>query len=72
MSYLGIETARKSLLAHQAALQTVSHNMSNANTEGYSRQEVVFSTASPLYPSGFDIGKEGAGQIGTGVTISEI
>ena len=72
MSYLGIETARKSLLAHQAALQTVSHNMANANTEGYSRQEVVFSTASPLYPSGFDIGKEGAGQIGTGVTISEI
>lgn len=72
MSYLGIETARKSLLAHQAALQTVSHNMSNANTDGYSRQEVVFSTASPLYPSGFDIGKEGAGQIGTGVTVAEI
>ena len=32
--------ANKGLQAAQTALQTVSHNISNANTEGFSRQRV--------------------------------
>lgn len=33
-----LNIARTALAAHQAALQTVSHNLANAETEGYSRQ----------------------------------
>jgi flagellar hook-associated protein 1 len=39
---LGIGTS--ALLSYQQALQTTSNNISNANTDGYSRQRVDFST----------------------------
>jgi len=46
------------LLAYQRSLSTVSHNISNVNTEGYRRQRVELSTQTPQYTgSGF----EGAG-----------
>ncbi|MDG2830091.1 flagellar basal body protein, partial [Vibrio parahaemolyticus] len=35
-----LNTATKGLLAQQTALHTASHNISNANTEGFSRQRV--------------------------------
>lgn len=40
MSFWGLELGKKSLQAQQAALDTIGHNISNANTEGYSRQRV--------------------------------
>lgn len=52
------------LLAYQRALRTVSHNVSNANTEGYSRQRVEFTTRPPLFLGG--------GYLGTGVQIAGI
>ena len=39
---LGIGTS--ALLSYQQALQTTSNNISNANTDGYSRERVDFST----------------------------
>ncbi len=59
---LGIGTS--GLLAFQQALTTTSHNISNANTEGYSRQTVGFQTRVPEYI--------GVGYLGTGVTTSDI
>lgn len=44
-TFLGIETAKRGIYAAQGALDTVSHNISNAGVEGYSRQRV--DTASP-------------------------
>lgn len=41
---LALSTARDSLLAMQSALGTVSENVANANTEGYSRKIVSFET----------------------------
>ncbi|MBS1985811.1 MAG: flagellar hook-associated protein FlgK [Bdellovibrionales bacterium] len=38
---------KASLAASQIGLSTVSHNISNVNTEGYSRQRVDFQTAEP-------------------------
>ena len=48
MSSLGINIGLKSLLSAQAHLETIGHNLSNANTPGYSRQSLQVSSSSPL------------------------
>ena len=60
-----LNNATKGLLVQQSALQTTSHNISNANTEGYSRQRVIMETDNP-----YTLG--GIGQLGTGVRIASI
>lgn len=60
-----INTATKGLIAQQTALHTTSHNISNANTEGYSRQRVDFK-ADLAYNFA------GVGQLGTGVKMEAI
>lgn len=42
--FTALNTAVGALLAQTAALQTVGHNVANANTPGYSRQRVEFET----------------------------
>ena len=37
-TFLGFETARSGLIASQKALDITGHNISNMNTEGYTRQ----------------------------------
>ena len=39
--FFGLNIAYKGLLASNAALNTTSNNISNVQTEGYSRQQVV-------------------------------
>lgn len=65
-SFLGIEIAKKALFANQRAQQTVSHNVSNANTPGYSRQRAILEATHTAYGNGFNW------QIGTGVKITDI
>lgn len=62
MSIIG--TGLSGLRASQAALSTTGNNVTNANTEGYSRQRVDLSAS----PSQFI----GAGYLGQGVTIDNI
>jgi flagellar hook-associated protein 1 FlgK len=57
--------------AHKAALDVTAHNIANASTPGYSRQQAIFSTTTPLITPGLNQPAQ-AGQLGTGVTISEI
>lgn len=52
------------LLAYQRSLQTVSHNIANANTEGYSRQRVELGTQPPVLL--------GSSYMGNGVTIQGV
>ena len=59
-----IEIGRRALLTHQAALQTIGHNIANVNTPGYTRQRVNISSTSPE-DSRF-------GKIGSGVTVADI
>lgn len=59
-----LNTSLSALVSYQQALTTTSHNISNANTEGYSRQRVDFSTRIP------DL--SGVGAIGSGVQIEAI
>src|SRR3954467_10941117 len=40
-TFTGLQTSLRGLLAHQQAIDTTSHNVANANTDGYSRQEAV-------------------------------
>jgi flagellar hook-associated protein 1 FlgK len=60
-----INVANKGLQASQTALHTTGHNISNANTEGFSRQRVELK-ASLAYTLG------GVGQLGTGVKMENI
>src|SRR3954470_242810 len=66
-SFMGLETALRGILAHQQAIDTTSHNVSNANTEGYSRQEAVLGASIPHTIYG--VGDNGVGQLGTGVDV---
>ena len=66
-----INIGLKGLQAQKKSLDTTSHNISNANTEGYSRQRAVHSTTDPYTVPGVGM-PEGAGQVGTGVEIEEI
>ena len=51
-TFMGLQTALRGVLAHQQSIDTTSHNVANANTEGYSRQRVDFvSDAGPLTPA---------------------
>ena len=48
-----LNIAQSALSASQAAIQTVSHNVANVDTPGYSRQQVVLEEATPTpSPSG--------------------
>lgn len=57
-------TAVSGLLAYQRALNTTSHNITNVNTAGYSRQRVELSSASPQYIGG--------NYVGSGVDVQNV
>ena len=68
----GLQTALSGLLAQQDAIDVTGNNITNANTEGYSRQTAVLQTKEPLHiPALSAVTGEGA-QIGTGVTVATI
>ncbi|WP_195962680.1 flagellar hook-associated protein FlgK [Clostridium tyrobutyricum] len=64
-------TAKSGLFSQQTAVNVTSHNIANANTEGYSRQRANMVTTTPYTMPSMN-GAAGAGQIGTGVTVSSI
>jgi flagellar hook-associated protein 1 FlgK len=70
-TFSGIELGKRGILAHQRALQTVGHNLTNASTEGYSRQRIQLQATPPLYRP--QLNRDGTpGQIGQGVDIARI
>jgi flagellar hook-associated protein 1 FlgK len=69
-SFMGLQTSLRGLLAHQQAIDTTSHNISNANTEGYSRQEAVLRASDALEIAAGDFAAGGSAHLGTGVTVS--
>ncbi len=70
-TFMGIEIGKRGVIAHQVSLNTTGHNLSNMNTEGYSRQRVIMSTTDPLYKP--DLTREQRpGQMGQGVQVASI
>ncbi len=59
-----LDIGKKSLFASQTAIEVVGNNISNANTEGYSRQAVVLQDGQYLNYS--------PGQLGTGVNATQV
>ena len=59
-----LNTAKLGLLSQQLAIEVTGQNISNVQTEGYSRQEVNFEATNPRSFS--------LGQIGTGVRVAGI
>ena len=60
----GLEIGRRALLASQASLQTIGHNIANVNTPGYTRQRVNISSTFPENNT--------LGSFGTGVEVTSI
>ena len=59
-----LEIARRALTSQQLGMNVTSHNISNANTPGYSRQRADLVATSPIASIG--------GLLGTGVTVANI
>jgi flagellar hook-associated protein 1 FlgK len=61
-TFMGLQTSLRGLLAVQRALDVTSHNVANANTVGYTRQEAQMQATDALaVPS--------SGLLGTGVDV---
>ncbi|MDY4901591.1 MAG: flagellar hook-associated protein FlgK [Treponema sp.] len=70
-SFAGIELGKRSLQSHSLQIQTAGHNISNADTEGYSRQRVTVKTFDPIYRP--DLEREmRPGQIGQGTDVESV
>jgi flagellar hook-associated protein 1 FlgK len=68
----GIYNAHRGLLAAQMAMNTVSHNLANANTPGYSRQRVDLAIHGSYSVPTLHAGVLSTEQVGQGVTLAGI
>jgi len=70
-SFYGLQTSLRGLLAQQRALDTTGHNIANASTTGFSRQEAVMVASPGLeIPAGATANGSGA-HLGSGVEIQD-
>jgi flagellar hook-associated protein 1 FlgK len=70
-TFAGIELGKRALITNQAALHVTGHNVANAETDGYSRQQVTLEVFDPLYIPGLTR-ELTPGQIGQGVQVEKI
>lgn len=68
--FFGLFNAHRGLIASQNALSTISHNISNANTPGYSRQRVDLAAAPAYTPTSRH--EVTANQIGQGPVVQKV
>lgn len=66
-----LNTAKSGMNATQTNINVTSHNISNANTEGYSRQVAKLQTTTPFSAPSFS-SMAGPGQFGTGVEVASV
>lgn len=68
-TFTGLQTALRGLLAQQRALDVTSHNVANASTVGYSRQEAVLAASPALRVPAGAVQDGGGAELGTGVDV---
>src|SRR4051794_20729523 len=66
-TFVGIQTSLRGLLAQQRALDVTGHNIANASTVGYTRQEAALAATTPLTVTAGGVAQ--GGSLGTGVDI---
>src|SRR3712207_422562 len=70
-TFFGLQTSLRGLLAHQRSLDVTGHNVANASTAGYSRQEAVLNaTDAHTIVAGAVSDGRGA-QLGSGVQVED-
>lgn len=69
--FSGLQTALSGLRAQQMAMDVTSHNIANAGTEGYRRQEIVLAPGTSLTEN-CAMGSPGTPKIGSGVRVVEV
>lgn len=70
-TFHGLEVSKRGLFAQQSALNTTGHNISNANTEGYTRQRANMKATAGVPYVGLSASRE-PGLLGTGVTVTDL
>ncbi|OQA09110.1 MAG: Flagellar hook-associated protein 1 [bacterium ADurb.Bin374] len=70
-TFFGIEIGKRGILTQRSAMEVTSHNIANANTEGYARQRAVLAATDPWSIPSF-ISQTCAQQVGTGVDVVKI
>ncbi|MEN6521542.1 MAG: flagellar hook-associated protein FlgK [Armatimonadota bacterium] len=71
MSFFGLDIAVSGLNAQQLAMNVTAHNITNAGTEGYHRQEAVTTAGTPLVGA-LTLANGSAAQLGTGTLVRTI
>ncbi|SFL89043.1 flagellar hook-associated protein 1 FlgK [Paenibacillus sp. 1_12] len=70
-TFTGLEVTKRGLFTQQTALQTTGHNITNANTRGYTRQVVNMVAAKPFENLGMQRSNV-PGQMGQGVEVESV
>ena len=70
-TFMGLEASKRGLFTQQSALYTTGHNISNANTQGYTRQRVNMEATLGYPGPGLNAPKT-PGHIGTGVQAHSV
>jgi flagellar hook-associated protein 1 FlgK len=68
-TFFGLQQTLRGLLAHQRSIDVTGHNITNANTQGYSRQEAIMAAATPYDIEAGLLVDGGGAMLGGGVDI---
>src|SRR3954452_14341523 len=68
-SFFGMQTSLRGLLAQQRMLDTTGHNIANASTKGYSRQEATLAASKALQLTVDGKSNATGAHLGTGVDV---
>src|SRR6266496_4238443 len=69
-SFLGLQTSLRGLQAQQQALDVAAHNVANANTVGYTRQEASLGAANSLHLTAGALQNGDGAFLGQGVDVT--
>ena len=69
-SFFGMQTSLRGLLAHQRMLDTTGHNIANASTQGYSRQEATLQASRAVQLTLTNNVNTVGAQLGAGVDVT--
>ena len=69
-SFYGLQTSLRGLIAQQRLLDTTGHNIANASTDGYSRQQVTLAASAALQVQTSGSANSVGGHLGSGVDVT--